>query len=310
MERRFDDTVRRLVTQVLGTRCSCGGFAYGPQRQPYVEPTVLATLGLVAMPDDECTAVRPKDVLAEACRWVASLQQQDGAVANGPSTPTAVWQTPYAALLWSCDARWNGEAERAIAMMTALEGRLPVHGYPQIEPYIAEDHPGWPWTRGLPSWVEPTSLALLALKRRGMVDHPRVGQAVASLRERAVPSGGWNYGNARLFNADLRPVPSTTGLALLGLAGLTDEDDVVTAAIGYLSSVIDDARSPRTLCWGLLALHAWRRPHGHQTELVARAAETAEAMASNDMAAQFLLAAARAPAILPGLGIGTAGAER
>ena len=36
--------------------------------------------------------------------------------------------------------------------------------------------------------------------------------------DRALPHGGWNYGNKVVFGHELRPQPGPTGMALLALA--------------------------------------------------------------------------------------------
>jgi hypothetical protein len=77
---------------------------------------------------------------------------------------------------------------------------------------------GWPWVSGTHSWVEPTSLALLAMGREGRAGHPRAREGVRVLIDRAIPGGGWNVGNTVVFGTRLRPSPGPSGLALLALA--------------------------------------------------------------------------------------------
>ena len=48
---------------------------------------------------------------------------------------------------------------------------------------------GWPWVGGTHSWVEPTSLAVLALRREGLGKHPRVEEGLKVIRDRAIVSG-------------------------------------------------------------------------------------------------------------------------
>ena len=84
---------------------------------------------------------------------------------------------------------------------------------------------GWPWVADTHSWLEPTAVAILALRREGKVDHPRVREGLRLIRDRAIPTGGWNYGNNIAFGRDLRPQPAPTGIALLALAGIEGRSD-------------------------------------------------------------------------------------
>ena len=107
---------------------------------------------------------------------------------------------------------------------------------------------GWPWVADTHSWLEPTAVAILALRREGKVDHPRVREGLRLIRDRAIPTGGWNYGNNVAFGRDLRPQPAPTGLALLALAGIDDRSEVVERAVGYLQESLPSTRgSPVSL---------------------------------------------------------------
>jgi hypothetical protein len=121
---------------------------------------------------------------------------------------------------------------------------------------------GWSWVAGTHSWIEPTALAVMALRRSNLGTHPRVSAAVHLIRDRAIAGGGWNYGNNRLFGTDLRPQPGPTGMALLALAPCADRGDFVEHAIRYLQRALPDLRAPQSLCWGALGLRAWAACNG------------------------------------------------
>src|SRR5205823_2982446 len=105
------------------------------------------------------------------------------------------------------------------------------------------------------------ALAVLALRGEGLGDHPRVLEGLRLIRDRALTSGGWNYGNVSTFGRELRPQPGPTGLALLALAGVDEAAGQAEKAVGYLEATLPGIRAAESLGWGLTALDArWRRP--------------------------------------------------
>jgi hypothetical protein len=75
--------------------------------------------------------------------------------------------------------------------------------------------------------------------------------------DRAIPGGGWNYGNKAVFGRTLRPQPGPTGLALLALAAYGDCTSGIAAALDYLRQTLPKLRAPVSLGWGVLALRAY-----------------------------------------------------
>jgi hypothetical protein len=116
---------------------------------------------------------------------------------------------------------------------------------------------GWSWVADTHSWLEPTAVTVLAMRRDGKADHPRVRAGLRLIRDRALAAGGWNYGNSRLFGRNLRPQPAPTGLALLSLAGVDSRTEIVERAIRYLQGALPETRATQSLCWGVLGLRAW-----------------------------------------------------
>jgi hypothetical protein len=135
--------------------------------------------------------------------------------------------------------------------------------------------PGWPWIHDTHAWVEPTAWALIALQKLGL-DEPllreRIVQGRRLLHDRMIKSGGWNYGNNKMFGVQLRPRTAPTGLALLALASnpiwmaetasdLAEKSatESVAKSLDYLEREVKTIRSPQSLCWGLLGLAAHGR---------------------------------------------------
>jgi hypothetical protein len=115
---------------------------------------------------------------------------------------------------------------------------------------------GWPWIENTHSWIEPTSLSILALKDCGHGKHERVIEAVKMLTDRQLPDGGWNYGNTTVFEKKLLPFPESTGHALCALAGSVEPADV-RGSIDYLSREAGRVRTPLSLSWSIFGLTAW-----------------------------------------------------
>ena len=105
-------------------------------------------------------------------------------------------------------------------------------------------------------------MALLALECAGQAEHARAEEARRMLLNRQLESGGWNYGNTKVYCVELKPSMESTGLALHALAGHVSAKDV-QKSLDYLESEVSGTRGPLWLGWSVLALSAWgRRPGG------------------------------------------------
>jgi hypothetical protein len=241
---------RRELLSLRGGRTAWGYRATGAAG---VEPTVLACLGLIASGG----ASTP---VAACCDWLAALQGPDGSLGLSPAQPAPGWTTPLGLLLWQAEGlgRHATEARRAVAWLLRQRGE-------RMSPADDPDHiighdttlVGWPWVAGTHSWLEPTAVAVLALRRAGLTTHPRVEEGYRLIRDRAIVTGGWNYGNTAAFGHPLRPQPAPTGLALLALAHHDERTPIVARAIQYLHETLPDVRASASLGWGLLGLRAW-----------------------------------------------------
>jgi hypothetical protein len=273
---------RQALLDVRGTQ---PGWGYRPGASPCVESTVLASFALMAT-----QASQPATEAVEgSAAWLARLQQPSGAlgVSAGASQPN--WPTPWAVMLWSALAQYGEERGRALEWMLGVRGEtFPPH------PVFGHDTTilGWPWLAGTHAWVEPTSVAILALCGVGLGDHPRTADGLRLLRDRALESGGWNYGNTTVFDKELRPRPAPTGLALLALAAAHSEaNSTVERALAYLESALPQIRSGQSCCWGLLALAAWGRRPAESDAWLSEAAERAAHRSGRAIELSYLLLA-------------------
>jgi hypothetical protein len=113
---------------------------------------------------------------------------------------------------------------------------------------------GWPWVEDTVSWVAPTAIVLLSFAAWGKSSN-RIPSAIAMLKDRACPSGGWNAGNGHAFGVDLDPHPDFTAMAVCALRahGQVNSSHVQRAG-QYLERRLQSCPSPYSLAWGVLAL--------------------------------------------------------
>jgi hypothetical protein len=161
-------------------------------------------------------------------------------------------------LLWLALGSHQPQKRQAATWLLKQEGKpMP----PSDDPGRIVGHDttlvGWPWIDQTHSWLEPTAMAVLALRRAGLGQHPRVLEGYRLIRDRAIVTGGWNYGNKSAFGHALRPQPAPTGLALLALAGRDARTPTIIQAIDYLRATLPGIRASASLGWGLLGLRAW-----------------------------------------------------
>jgi hypothetical protein len=188
---------------------------------------------------------------------LAAGQLPDGRVPVLPQRPEAAWPTTLALLAWLPDPAYAGPAARAAAWLVGHPG---AHWPRQDKENATVGHDtslrGWAWIDGTHSWVEPTSLAMLALSALPDPPGEALGEAVRLLLDRQLPGGGWNYGNTRVFRNTLLPVPESTGHALTALGGRA-APEAVAASLDYLAGPECDVPTPLAAAWRAFGLGAY-----------------------------------------------------
>ncbi len=256
----MNDWTGRAQAELLRLRDCSGAWGYRNDRGPSAEPTALACLGLWSCRSHSPPEAR-RGAIQRGADWLQTLQKADGSLGIAPSLPSPCWATSHAILLWNAlevhaparrrAAAWLLEQKgTSIAVDAAYLGSVGGHDTTLI---------GWPWVEGTHSWIEPTAMAILALVREGLGDHPRVAEGILVVLNRALTRGGWNIGNTSVFGRQLRPQPGPTGLALLALAARLSKHRPLSVdpAIAYLLRTLPDVRAPISLAWGVLGLRAW-----------------------------------------------------
>jgi hypothetical protein len=113
---------------------------------------------------------------------------------------------------------------------------------------------------------------------------------VRLLRDRAIPSGGWNYGNSHVLANTLRPFPETTGVALCALAG-QQRDGTIDRALAHLTHELPRVRTPLALGWGMLGLRTWQSRPAKCTDWLAEAIAQSDTRPANPQHDALLLLA-------------------
>ena len=206
------DIARHRLAELRGQE---KGWGYHQGGQPATEPTVLASLGLLTS-NDQDKGNCPFAI--NAAGWLVTIQNPDGSVGISAQLTTPEWPTSYALLLWLAT---GGESEAVTRGCEWLLGHQGITFPKPVNSPLGHDTtiPGWSWVNDTYSWLEPTALAVIALRRAGRGDHPRVRQGISLIEDRVVPEGGWNFGNNVTFGTSLRPKPGPTGMAHGGFGG-------------------------------------------------------------------------------------------
>ena len=242
-------SIKQIVHKELSSRLlPDGGILNQSGGQFHVDATAWGILAFRGAGGEQA-------ILERHCARLMREQGEDGRVWVHREHSESYWPTALAILAWQDSLPSQAAQGRAIRFLLETTG---VHR-PRRSDELASHDPlikGWPWVGGTHSWIEPTALAVIALKATGYGQHDRVREAIRMMLDRQLPHGGWNYGNTLVFGRELHPMPESTGAALTGLAGAVAQD-TVSRSIEYLQGEVDRLRTPISLGWGLLGLAAW-----------------------------------------------------
>jgi hypothetical protein len=245
--------------QIAAAQHSTGGWGWRPNSEPNTECTSLA---LLATRLDSSRAGRA--AYARGRAWLLGCQNLDGGWPVSQQVPGSSWMTSLAVIALSADGEAQPHALRGASWLLGSRSRgegLLVRGLRRVfRMDAAVDHDlnllGWPWAADTTAWVEPTSWALLALKRvrstwAYAAADMRIRQGDSMLVDRMCVGGGWNYGNRRVLGEALEPFPDTTALALMALQDVPSEA-TTGVSIRRLETLLDGQQSTLTLSLAVL----------------------------------------------------------
>jgi len=279
--------VEKLISNAIDLVCSRalpeGGFSVKGDGIFRPDATAWAILALRS-------GLCCDEYISKACQRLAQSQLPDGRVPLSAVNPAAYWPTALAVLAWQKSTGQVDSVQRAVAFLIDNTGLHFAKTKDSVSEHDTEIK-GWPWVENTHSWVEPTSMAVLAFRSSGQGEHPRVLEAVRMLLDRQLPSGGWNMGNISAFGKELLPLPESTGHALTALNSFTNTE-VVQKSLDYLNKIIQDLRTPLALAWGLFGLTSWSRTPENYRRLILETLERQEKYGpyDTDLLSQLIVA--------------------
>jgi hypothetical protein len=198
-----------LVRMLAELRPADGGMPVSVQGVSEVEPTAVAALALDDPP---------------ARAWLAARLRSDGGFEEKDGRDDGPTSSALGALALG-DRR---DARRALAYAVSHRS-LPLPNAPDPNSRTA-----WGWTVDARSLTEPTARVLLAVNALTPDDAATRREAVGLLRARQCADGGWNFGNASVYDVDLRGYAQTTAMGLIALQ--QGHARVVSRAFGFLGA--------------------------------------------------------------------------
>jgi hypothetical protein len=227
-----------------------GGWGYFPGKQSWLEPTAYAALALHGEPAADRAWALLKSWQSADGSWRPSqevhIASWGAALCITVSIGRGEFSDPFQkGVRWLLDS-WGVES----SFVNRAAARL---GFLKAERRL--DLKAWPWKPNTSSWVEPTSEALVALKKASPKFasddlRERIQLGEAQLMDVRCRDGGWNYGSPAALGVALPSYPETTALALIGLQGRED----LAPSLEIAASMARGTASPLARAWLAIAL--------------------------------------------------------
>jgi Prenyltransferase and squalene oxidase repeat len=258
----------RIIIDLLQNQNPDGGWGALRGKRSNTEATSLAVAALKALADNELAESRKRGVA-----WLVRQQNQDHSWPLNETVKEGSWTTALAITALGDIAENSERVLAAARWLLEQEGSKPgilaeivlwATGKSGANK-LNKDLIGWSWVPTSFSWVEPTSYALIALKKQrgrlaGTNVDERIRQADAMIYDRMCTGGGWNYGNSKVLDYALWPYPDITALALIAMQDHANEK-ANQESLQVLSKIALETDSGFGLCWAAICLNLYGRDH-------------------------------------------------
>ncbi len=256
----------RIITELLQNQNPNGGWGAVRGKRSNTETTSLAVMALQALAGEATSDNRKRGI-----DWLVRQQNQNHSWPLNETVKEGSWTTALAITALGDSADHSERVRAAARWLVEQEGSKPgilaeivlwATGKSGVNK-LNKDLIGWSWVPSSFSWVEPTSYALIALKkqRAGLVGtnvDERIRQADAMIYDRMCTGGGWNYGNSKVLDYALWPYPDITALALIAMQDHAREK-ANQESLQILSKIARETGSGFALCWAAICLNLYGR---------------------------------------------------
>jgi len=273
----------RIITNLLENQNQDGGWGALRGKHSNTESTSLAVTALSALPDNTAVDKRKRGI-----DWLVRQQNNDHSWPLNETAKEGSWTTALAIIALSYNAANSERALGAARWLLEQEGSKPgilaeiilwATGQSNVNK-LNKDLVGWSWVPNSFSWVEPTSYALIAVKKlrarlAGTNVDERIRQGDAMIYDRMCNGGGWNYGNSKVLDYALWPYPDITAVALIAMQDHAREK-AIQKSLQVLIKIARETDSGLALCWAANCLDVYAQDRSNfERQIERRFAATA-----------------------------------
>jgi hypothetical protein len=253
--------IDQVKTALISLQNPDGGWGASAGRRSNTEGTSLALSALRAAGENSSN-----DRVLRATLWLTERQNPNGSWRLNDVATAGSWTTALAIIALSEFSEQRQRVVEAARWLLAQEGSKPgilaklilwATGRSNVN-RVNDDLVGWSWVPRSFSWVEPTSYALIALKKlktslaeSNLAERVREGEAL--IYDRMCAGGGWNYGNSKVLDYALWPYPDITAVALIALQDRAGET-ANQQSLQTLKKISEEANSGLACSWTAICL--------------------------------------------------------
>ena len=259
-----EDVVERAIETICRNQNSDGGWGSVKGRQSNTEATSFAVVALDASKRQESAVKRGLD-------WLIRHQNRDGSWPLSDASSEGSWTTSLAIIALSRYPEHRSAVIPAANWVLERKGSKPgilaeliqAITFKRNSDQLNANLVGWSWVPRTFSWIEPTSYALMALKKvksllSGSNVNERIRQGELMIHDRMCRGGGWNYGNSKVLGEALWPYPDLTAVALIALQDRAHTEPN-RESLQALERMMNETNSGLALSWGTICLSLYQQ---------------------------------------------------